>query len=209
MGASRKTLASVGCLLVLGLFSCQAAPATPNGAEVETQSALTVEALINQVATPVLPVPTLPALPGTPAPSPSPSSPPGTQGTPTPEGPCNSASLIGDVNYFRGTVLPINYPFRKIWDVRNVGTCTWTPAYRLVFAGGKHMNGPNYVNFPQTVAPGGHLWLAVSLMTPDEAGSWTGAWNLEAPDGTKFGVATAIGVVPLIVNIVVPGTPSP
>ena len=36
----------------------------------------------------------------------------------------------------------------KTWDVRNIGTCTWSRKYKLVFNGGKHMDGPNSVALP-------------------------------------------------------------
>jgi len=31
--------------------------------------------------------------------------------------------------------------FKKTWRLKNIGTCTWTRNYSLVFAGGEQMGG--------------------------------------------------------------------
>jgi hypothetical protein len=226
----KTTLAACGCAFLLALAACQSAPATPSTVPLETQAAQTVQALLTQVSaqatsTPTLALPTETPLPlptfaatsliaggssptGTPAPIGSPVGSATPQGTPTLEGVCNAAFFVGDVTYPDGTVVPPTRQFTKTWDVRNIGSCTWTRQYRLVFFNGKHMDGPNYVTFPQIVPPGGHLFLSVDLISPAAPGPWVGSWVLQAPDGSKFGVGTA-GNLPLIVNIIVTGTLTP
>jgi hypothetical protein len=218
------------CVFILALAACQSAPATPSAVPLETQAAQTVQALLTQVSaqasnTPTLALPTeTPLPPPTFAPTPvlpmgSPSTglptltalPVGSvtpQGTPTLEGVCNAAFFVGDVTYPDGTVVPPDRSFEKTWDVRNIGSCTWTRQYQLVFFNGKHMSGPNYVNFPQIVPPGGHLFLSVDLLSPVPPGPWVGSWILQAPDGTRFGVGAA-GNLPLTVSIIVTGTLTP
>ena len=228
---ANKTILVVGaCALLLAVGACRSAPTTAASVPLETQAALTVQALLTQVSaqasdtptlalpseTPLVPptfAPTLTIAPlvlstETPVPYPSLVT-PVVQGTPTLLNTCYAAFFVGDVIYPDGTVVQPTRKFTKTWDVRNVGTCTWTPAYRLVFYNGKHMDGPNYVYFGQSVPPGGHIFLSVDLLTPAAPGPWEGEWVLEAPDGTMFGVSGVNGVFPLRVYIIVIGTLTP
>lgn len=230
MAPRRNILMAGGCAFVLVLAACQSAPATPGSVPLATQAAMTVQALLTQVSgqasyTPTIALPTETPLPptltgtpfvgleisptDTPGPIQLPVGSPVGPGTPTLENLCNAAFFVGDVTYRDGSVLAPAYPFEKTWDVRNMGTCTWTRAYRLVFYNGKHMSGPNYVNFTQIVPPGGHIFLSVDLMSPVPPGPWVGSWVLQASDGSQFGVQTNNGVFPLTVNIIVTGTLTP
>lgn len=116
---------------------------------------------------------------------------------------CNAAFFVGYVGLGDGAPVGAATTFKKVWDVRNIGTCTWSREYRLVFNGGKHMDGPDWARFPQIVEPGDHLFLSVTMIAPAKSGSYLGYWMLQAPDGSKFGVGDN-GLTPLIVHIVVP-----
>ncbi|MGA2112298.1 MAG: NBR1-Ig-like domain-containing protein [Anaerolineales bacterium] len=229
MPANKTILVAGACAVLLALSACQSAPATPGSVPLETQAAMTVQALLTQVSaqasdTPTLALPTETPLPpptfaptptfgevptDTPVPFQLPVGSPTVQGTPTLVNVCNAAFFVGDVTYPDGTVVRPDFAFQKTWDVRNIGTCTWTMAYRLVFYNGKHMSGPNYVNFDQIIPPGGHIFLTVDLISPVPPGPWYGEWVLQAPDGSQFGVSTENGVFPLLVNIIVTGTLTP
>jgi hypothetical protein len=116
---------------------------------------------------------------------------------------CNAAYFVGYVGSADGAVVGITETFKKTWDVRNIGTCTWTREYRLVFFGGEHMSGPNWVPFPQVVAPGDHMFIGVTMIAPYEGGTHTSYWMLQAPDGSQFGVGER-GNKPLRGSIFVP-----
>jgi hypothetical protein len=83
--------------------------------------------------------------------------------------------------FFPGSV------FTKIWRVRNIGTCDWTPAYALVFAGGDSMGAPSAVPLPGVVRPGEVVDLAVTMTAPATPGVYRGSWLLRNPAGALFG----------------------
>ena len=101
---------------------------------------------------------------------------------------CNAAYFVGYVGSPDGAVVGVAETFKKTWDVRNIGTCTWTRDYRMVFFGGEHMSGPNWVPFPKEVPPGDHMFIGVAMISPYEGGTHTSYWMLQAADGTRFGV---------------------
>jgi hypothetical protein len=116
---------------------------------------------------------------------------------------CNAAFFVGYVGLGDGAPVGAATTFKKVWDVRNIGTCTWTRDYRLVFYNGEHMSGPNWVPFPQEVAPGDHMFIGVIMIAPYEGGTHTGYWMLQAEDGSQFGVGER-GNKPLRGSIFVP-----
>jgi YVTN family beta-propeller protein len=85
--------------------------------------------------------------------------------------------------------------FRKTWRLRNTGTCTWDPSYRLAFLGGERMSGPRSLPLGETVQPGGEIELSVKLIAPAGTGSYQGEWQLSAPNGKPFGIRTTVDVV--------------
>ena len=93
-----------------------------------------------------------------------------------------------------GTALLPRQSFGKIWRVQNNGDCTWTPAYRLVFAQGEaisqngFLEGPAGIPFPANVPPGATVDLRAGLVAPSRPGTYSGYWLLQAPDGMTFGV---------------------
>ncbi|MCX6033401.1 MAG: NBR1-Ig-like domain-containing protein, partial [Chloroflexi bacterium] len=122
-------------------------------------------------------------------------------GGPTPPPACDKAVFVTDVNYPDGTSIAGGTPFTKIWRVQNVGTCTWTTSYGLVFAGGNNMGASaSAFNLPTSVAPGGTIDLSVNLTAPITVGEYNGYWKLRNASGTDFGVG-ASGTIPLLVKI--------
>jgi hypothetical protein len=101
---------------------------------------------------------------------------------------CDAAAFIGDVTYPDGSIVSPGSAFTKIWRVQNVGTCTWTSSYALVYVSGERFDSPSAVSFPTTVYPGQSVDLAVNLISPTRSGSYTGYWKLRNPYGTLYGV---------------------
>jgi hypothetical protein len=58
--------------------------------------------------------------------------------------PCNAVAFVKDVSIPDGTDLASGQKFTKTWRLENVGTCTWTTDYDLVFVNGAAMSGPVY-----------------------------------------------------------------
>jgi uncharacterized repeat protein (TIGR01451 family) len=79
--------------------------------------------------------------------------------------------------------------FVKTWRVKNVGSCTWTTSYRLVFAGGYYMGvTASAFNLPTSVAPGASIDLSVNMIAPITPGIYYSYWRLRNASGTDFGV---------------------
>jgi hypothetical protein len=126
--------------------------------------------------------------------------------------PCDRARLVGDVSVPAGTVVHSGDPVVKTWRVMNVGSCTWTTAYRLVFDRGYDFLSTRAINLAGKVAPGATVDLTLTFPAPAPVGNYESYWNLQSPAGTFFGVGPN-GDVPLDIRITVqPGpakTPTP
>jgi hypothetical protein len=107
--------------------------------------------------------------------------------SPPPAG-CDRAQFIADVTVPDGTVFTPGTVFGKTWRLKNIGTCTWSTSYQLVFDSGEIMSGPSSVNLPQSVAPGQTVDLTINLTAPTAAGSYRGYWKFQNSNGVRFGI---------------------
>jgi hypothetical protein len=159
-----------------------------------TSQAMTLQAALTPVAptgTPFLLTPPTPSGPTiTPLPTfttgpavPTPTS--------TPQSICDRIQFVSDVTVPDGALFPADFDFTKTWRLKNVGTCTWTTGYSLVFSSGTQMDGPNSQPLTTTVAPGQSVDIAVRLESPGQAGNFTGNWLLRNQSGQNFGVGDA------------------
>lgn len=127
--------------------------------------------------------------------------------TPT-EIPCNAASLIKDVTVKDGTIFTAGDSFTKTWQIKNVGSCTWTKDFVIYFYSGNAMGAAAAVNFPGSVKPGETVDLSVSMAAPGTTGEFTGKWMFKSGSGKVFGVG-AEGGGPVTVVIKVAAIPTP
>ncbi len=105
---------------------------------------------------------------------------------------CDAALLVMSVTAPDGSVYSPNATFTKTWRLKNVGTCTWTTAYTLVFVSGAQMDAPSQLAIPLSVAPDSTVDLSLNMIAPAPAGHYRGAWQLKNADGVRFGTgATA------------------
>lgn len=184
---------ALALLFVLALASCNLPRADNNPTPVSdlslTQAYQTVEAELTRLApsaTPNTLPPTSTAPPTMSIPTSTPLPPP----TATPL-PCNLAAFEADVTVPDGTVMSPGQVFTKTWRLRNVGTCTWTSGYQLVFHQGDAMGVP--AGYAQaltagTVPPGGTVDISVTLTAPMAPGTYRGYWRLREPGGQYFGL---------------------
>ncbi|PWH12612.1 MAG: hypothetical protein DDG60_12570, partial [Anaerolineae bacterium] len=101
---------------------------------------------------------------------------------------CDQVAFVKDVTVPDGTVFAPDAQFVKTWRLQNVGSCTWTTAYALVFSSGERMNGAAAVNLPGAVAPGQFVDVSVTLKAPPADGRYTGYWMLRNAAGVMFGL---------------------
>ncbi len=105
---------------------------------------------------------------------------------------CDAVLFVADVTVPDGSAYSPNASFTKTWRLKNIGTCTWTSSYKLVFVSGSQMGGPGEANLTSTVAPNTTVDLSVNLTAPVPAGTYRGYWQLKNAAGTLFGIgATA------------------
>jgi hypothetical protein len=90
-----------------------------------------------------------------------------------------------------GTVFGPEDEFVKTWRLQNVGSCTWTDDYELVFSSGSKMSGASRIALGESVRPGETVDVSVALVAPEDEGSYTGYWMLRSDDGDLFGVGAA------------------
>lgn len=107
---------------------------------------------------------------------------------PTPDLPCNAAELIKDLSIPDDTVIPGGESFTKSWMMRNSGSCTWTPSYAVIFAGGDQLGANSYNPILQYVYPGETINISINLVAPLYSGCYQGNWLFQDTDGNRFGV---------------------
>jgi hypothetical protein len=101
---------------------------------------------------------------------------------------CNDATFIEDVTVPDGTTFPPGTEFLKVWRLRNVGSCTWTTDYELVFVGGNRISAQRAVSLSDTVQPGAAINLGVNMIAPNVPGNYRGFWMLQNANGKRFGI---------------------
>jgi hypothetical protein len=121
---------------------------------------------------------------------------------PSPTSCTNQAEFIKSLTINDNTVLEGNQSFTKIWRIENVGTCTWSTSYSLVFSSGETMGGALSNPLLQEVKPGETIDLRLDLIAPSYAQPYTGNWMFQDPAGNQFGVGGQSNQ-PLAVTIVV------
>lgn len=90
-----------------------------------------------------------------------------------------------DVNVPDNTVMSPGQDFIKTWKIKNIGACTWGAGYELVYSYGDEMDGESQP-LSAAVAPGQEVDVSVQFTAPDLAGSYTGYWTLQNPQGIAF-----------------------
>lgn len=105
--------------------------------------------------------------------------------------PCNRASFVEDVTIPDNTNITVGKAFTKTWRLKNVGSCTWTSGYQLIFDLGDQMSGPSSQQLTNgTVAPGQTIDVSVNLIAPNSPGTYKGNWRLKDSGGEVFALST-------------------
>lgn len=110
--------------------------------------------------------------------------------SPVPVSRCDAAAFVSDVTYPDGSNVTLGSTFTKIWRLKNVGTCTWTTSYALVYVTGDRFGAPVEISMPTTVGPGQTVDLAVNLTAPNQGGHYRGYWKLRNASNVLFGIGT-------------------
>ena len=193
-------------LLVLGPLACNFSSAGPTANPIATQAAGTVAAeltkaagettsSVGETATPVETTDSEPT--DTPTPSPSPTI------------ACtDKARFVKDVTIPDNTRMDPGEDFEKIWRLENVGTCSWTTDYSVVFDSGNIMGGSPSFTLDSEIPPDGTIDLPIQFTAPLTNGTHRGNWMLRNTNGLLFGLGDEADR-PFWVQIVVGPTPTP
>lgn len=110
--------------------------------------------------------------------------------SPAPVARCDAAAFVRDVTVADGSVFSRGAGFTKTWRLQNVGTCSWTPSYALVFVSGDLLGGVTAVGLGANVNPGQSIDVSVALSAPTVDGHFRGNWKLRNAAGALFGVGS-------------------
>jgi hypothetical protein len=170
-----KRLSPLIGLLALALILSSCAPQDEAGEPTATSTGMASPTATSSSTATATPTPTETQ---TPTPMPSP--------TALAYLPCDQAAFVEDVTVPDGTQMSPDEQFTKTWRLENTGTCTWTPAYLVVFDSGDLLDAPASSNMPGYVAPGQTVDISVSMTAPNADGVYEGFWSLEDSSGTRF-----------------------
>jgi hypothetical protein len=119
---------------------------------------------------------------------------------PGPEDCTLNSEYVTDVTVPDNTEFAPGAAFVKTWRVRNSGTCEWEAGTNLVWVSGDPLGGPASVEV-SPAAPEANIDISVDLVAPPDPGTYRSNWQLESPDGVRFGNE-------LYIKIVVPEPPT-
>jgi hypothetical protein len=107
---------------------------------------------------------------------------------------CDNSIYLKDITIKDGTILMPDEPFKKIWRLKNTGSCAWRHEYSLIFVSGYDMEGET-TTINQYVAPGEEAKISIDLIAPDVEGTYTGYWILVNREGEIFGQTIFVQIV--------------
>jgi len=115
------------------------------------------------------------------------------------------AEFVTDVTIPDDTIFKPNEGFKKVWELKNIGTCTWDNKYELFYyPGGDQMEGPESLKLTEPIETGDTVRLTVALRAPSAPGTYFSYWMLRDSYGVQFGTE-ACGCVPFWAKIIVSG----
>lgn len=104
---------------------------------------------------------------------------------------CDQAQFVSDLTVPDGSTFTPGAAFTKTWRLKNIGTCTWTTAYKVVFAGGDQMGATTSVKMPVSVAPGAMVDVSVPLTAPSTGGHFKSLWKISNAANAQFGIGAS------------------
>jgi len=107
---------------------------------------------------------------------------------------CDWAAFVRDINYPDGTTVPPKTEFTKIWEIKNTGTCAWTPEYSLLWVGGNSMGAPATLPLTDKVVnPGETVQVSIPFVAPTELKISRSYWKFRNAKGEIFGITAPDG----------------
>jgi hypothetical protein len=107
---------------------------------------------------------------------------------------CYDEAYVSDVMIADGSILAPGEEFVKTWELQNTGSCDWSEDFLITFSSGDDMDGDN-TEIDEAVEAGDTAEISVSLIAPDDEGTYTGYWKLTTENGTVFGESVYVLIV--------------
>jgi hypothetical protein len=126
--------------------------------------------------------------------------------------PCDQAAAGHpiDVTVSDDTHMKPGEVFSKTWRLENVGTCTWTTNYAVVWFSGENMGVTTEKAFTGPVAPGQIVDITIDMVSPDKPGIYQSNWKLRNANGVLLGIGPN-GDAPFWarIEVIAENTPTP
>jgi hypothetical protein len=100
----------------------------------------------------------------------------------------NSVEFVEDINFPDDTIVAPGEEFVKTWRLRNNGTCPWIEGYKIVAVDDEPIEGDTEMDIEAPVAPNQTTEVSVTLVAPEEPGTYRSNWQMNDADGDLFGV---------------------
>lgn len=106
---------------------------------------------------------------------------------------CDQAGFVADITVSDGSVIPAGTSFYKTWRLRNMGSCTWTSDYAVVYdaGSGSGMSAPATQKLGVSVPPGQTADITLTMKAPGSPGQYRDYWRLRNAAGVLFGIGAA------------------
>ena len=186
--SKRSSVFFILSLLILFVFACTLPSGEPERSDpniVFTAAAETVSAQLTEVALNRIETQTPQSQSSAPTAVAS-FTPLSSTSVPATEDNCDKADFVTDVTVSDGTAFSPGETFTKTWRVENIGTCTWTTGYALVFENGAQMGGVSSQALTGNVAPGETVDISIDLAAPSTDGNYTGNWQIRNSSNVLF-----------------------
>lgn len=200
-------------IILVVLSSCNLPKQPPDLIKVSTDAALTIDAESSKTSTLELSTPesgqevniNTPTVSGGIDSTPTPTAthtltPTSTPVTPTATAECSDRAKFVSETIPDGTKFSPGEKFQKIWRLQNIGTCTWTKEYTLVFIDGNEMGEPGPVPLINDVQPNSTGEFSITFTAPENSGDYKGNWKIQNQRTEVFGLGEN-GAKPFWVNI--------
>jgi hypothetical protein len=184
-------------VLVLALLACNAQAASTPASDLGAAGTAVAQTLTSQAVVPA------PGSTATSAVAPATAAASTNTPIPSPTSICDNAKFISET-IPDGTTEVANISFTKTWRLKNVGACSWTNSYAVVFDSGTAMGAPASVPLSGTVAPGAEVDVAVPMQAPSAPGTYTGNWKLRNASGVLFGLGASNSDFWIKINVPAP-----
>ncbi len=96
------------------------------------------------------------------------------------------AAYVADVTIPDNTELAPGTAFAKTWRLRNSGSCEWKAGTQFVYVSGEMMGASASVAVAATT-PNTPVDITVNMVAPTTPNTYKSNWQLQAPDGTRYG----------------------